>query len=159
MLKHCTRLQQKSSLKIDCPLNLAKYCWHLQTKCKFINQRGSSQSKRPRNKAFGARDCRGTIYTHCRERTGGGCIYFQIWYRTRGDIVRATSSDDNDDDAKQASTNKSKIESSDVKNKTSSVMDLVRKNQMAYEKCITKKVLKLLRALGVSSDSGSSDEN
>jgi hypothetical protein len=45
------------------------------------------------------------------------------------------------------------------KNKTSSVMDLVRKNQMAYEKCITKKVTKLLRALGVSSDSGSSDEN
>jgi hypothetical protein len=45
------------------------------------------------------------------------------------------------------------------KNKTSSVMDLVRKNQMAYEKFITKKVPKLLRALGVSSDSGSSDEN
>ena len=78
------------------------------------------------------------------------------------DIVRATSSDDNDDDAKQASTNKSKIESSDaentlkkknkkVKNKKSSVM--------AYEKFITKKVPKLLRALGVSSDSGSSDEN
>lgn len=89
---------------------------------------------------------------------------------TRDDIVRATSSDDNDDDAKQASTNKRKIESSDaettlkkktkkVKSKKSSVMDLVRKNQMAYEKCITKKVPKLLRALGVSSDSGSSDEN
>ena len=73
---------------------------------------------------------------------------------TRDDIVRATSSDDNDNDANQASTNKSKIESSDVKNKKSSVMDLVRKNQMAYEKCITKKVTKLLRALGVSSDSG-----
>ena len=38
-------------------------------------------------------------------------------------------------------------------------MDLVRKNQMAYEKFITKKVLKLLRALGVISDSGSIDEN
>jgi hypothetical protein len=45
------------------------------------------------------------------------------------------------------------------KNKTSSAMDLVRKNQMAYEKFITKKVPKLLRALGVSSDSESSDEN
>jgi hypothetical protein len=89
---------------------------------------------------------------------------------TRDDIVRAMSSDDNDDDAKQAS-NKSKIESSDAentpkkktkkskKNKKSSVMDLVRKNQMAYEKFITKKMPKLLRALGVSSDSGSSDEN
>ena len=85
------------------------------------------------------------------------------------DIVRAMSSDDNDDDAKQAS-NKKKIESIDaetthkkktkkVKSKKSSVMDLVRKNQMAYEKFITKKVPKLLRALGVSSDSGSSDEN
>jgi hypothetical protein len=41
-----------------------------------------------------------------------------------------------------------------VKGKKSSVMDLVRKNQMAYEKFITKKVPKLLRALGVSSDSG-----
>jgi hypothetical protein len=40
-----------------------------------------------------------------------------------------------------------------VKSKKSSVMDLVRKNQMAYEKFITKKVSKLLRALGVSSDS------
>ena len=89
---------------------------------------------------------------------------------TRDDIVRATSSDDNDDDAKQASTNKRKIESIDaettpkkktnkVKNKKFSVMDLVRKNQMAYEKFITKKVPKLLRALGVSSDSGSRDEN
>jgi hypothetical protein len=50
------------------------------------------------------------------------------------------SSDDNDDDAKQASTNKRKIESIDaetthkkktkkVKSKKSSVMDLVRKNQ------------------------------
>ena len=89
---------------------------------------------------------------------------------TRDDIVRAMSSDDNDDDAKQAS-NKSKIKSSDAentpkkktkkskKNKKSSVMDLVRKNQMAYEKFITKKMPKLLRALGVSSDSGSSDEN
>ena len=68
------------------------------------------------------------------------------------DIVRATSSDDNDDDAKQAS-NKRKIESIDaeatlkkktkkVKNKKSSVMDQVRKNQMAYEKFITKKVPK-----------------
>jgi hypothetical protein len=47
------------------------------------------------------------------------------------------------------------LESSDVKNKKSSVMDLVRKNQMAYEKFITKKVPKLLRALGVSSDSES----
>jgi hypothetical protein len=86
------------------------------------------------------------------------------------DIIRATSSDNDDDDAKQASTNKSKIESSDAettpkkktkkfKNKKSSVMDLVRKNQMAYEKFIAKKVPKLLRALGVSSDSGSSDEN
>jgi hypothetical protein len=46
-----------------------------------------------------------------------------------------------------------------LKAKKSSVMDLVRKNQMAYEKFITKKVPKLLRALGVSSDSGSSDEN
>ena len=84
---------------------------------------------------------------------------------TRDDIVRALSSDDNDDDAKQASTNKSKIESSDAettpkkktkkgKIKTSSAMDLVRKNQMAYEKFIIKKVPKLLRALGVSSDSG-----
>ena len=90
---------------------------------------------------------------------------------TRDGIVRAMSSDDNDDDANQASTNKSKIESSDAentpkkktkkskKNKKSSVMDLVRKNQMAYEKFITKKMPKLLRALGVSSDSGSSDEN
>ena len=80
------------------------------------------------------------------------------------------SSDDNDDDAKQASTNKRKIVSSDaettpkkktkkVKNKKSSVMDLVRKNQMAYEKNITKKVSNSLRALGASSDSGSSDEN
>jgi hypothetical protein len=89
---------------------------------------------------------------------------------TRDDIVRAMSSDDNDNDAKQAS-NKSKIKSSDAettpkkktkkskKNKKSSVMDLVRKNQMAYEKFITKKMPKLLRALGVSSDSGSSDEN
>jgi hypothetical protein len=89
---------------------------------------------------------------------------------TRDDIVRAMSSDDNDDDAKQAS-NKSKIKSSDAettpkkktkkskKNKKSSVMDLVRKNQMAYEKIITKKMPKLLRALGVSSDSGSNDEN
>ena len=79
------------------------------------------------------------------------------------------SSDDNDDDAKQAS-NKRKIESSDaettpkkktkkVKNKKSSVMDLVRKNQMAYEKIIPKKVSNSLRALGASSDSGSSDEN
>ena len=86
------------------------------------------------------------------------------------DIVRAMSSDDDDDDAKQASTNKRKIESSDAEttpkkktkklnNTKSSVMDLVRKNQMAYEKFITKKVPKLLRALGVSSDSGSSDEN
>jgi phosphoenolpyruvate carboxylase len=85
------------------------------------------------------------------------------------DIVRAMSSDDNDDDAKQAS-NKRKIESIDaetthkkktkkVKNKKSSVTDLVRKNQMAYAKFITKKVPKLLRALGVSSHSGSSDEN
>jgi hypothetical protein len=82
---------------------------------------------------------------------------------TLDDIVRALSS--NDDDAKQASTNKSKIESSDAettpkkknkksKIKTSSAMDLVRKNQMAYEKFIIKKVPKLLRALGVSSDSG-----
>ena len=90
---------------------------------------------------------------------------------TRDGIVRAMSSDDNDDDANQASTNKSKIKSSDAettpkkktkkskKNKKSSVMDLVRKNQMAYEKFITKKMPKLLRALGVSSDSGSSDEN
>jgi hypothetical protein len=38
-------------------------------------------------------------------------------------------------------------------------VDAPRKNQMAYEKFITKKVSKLLRALGVSSDSGSSDEN
>jgi hypothetical protein len=45
-----------------------------------------------------------------------------------------------------------------LKAKKSSVMDLVRKNQMAYAKFITKKVPKLLRALGVSSDSGSSDE-
>lgn len=89
---------------------------------------------------------------------------------TQYDIVRAMLSDDNDDNAKQASTNKSKIESSDaettlkkktkkVKNKKSSVMDLVRKNQMAYETFITKKVPKSLGALGVSSDSGSSDEN
>jgi hypothetical protein len=46
-----------------------------------------------------------------------------------------------------------------VKNKKSSVMDLVRKNQMAYEKFITKKVPKSLGVLGVSSDSGFSDEN
>jgi hypothetical protein len=89
---------------------------------------------------------------------------------TRDDIVRATSSDDNDNDANQASTNKSKIKSSDaettlkkknknVKNKTSSVMDLVRKNQMAYKTFITKKVPKSLGVLGVSSDSGFSDEN
>ena len=55
------------------------------------------------------------------------------------DIVRAMSSDDDDDDAKQASTNKSKIESSDVKNKKSSVMDLVRKNQMAYANLLLKR--------------------
>ena len=35
---------------------------------------------------------------------------------TRDDIVRATSSDDNDNDANQASTNKSKIKSSDAEN-------------------------------------------
>ena len=89
---------------------------------------------------------------------------------TLDDIVRAMSSDDNDDDdVKQATTNKRKIESIDaetthkkktkkVKSKKSSVMDLDRKNQMAYETFITKKVPTLLRALGVSSDSGSSDE-
>ena len=68
---------------------------------------------------------------------------------TRDDIVLAMSLEDNDDDAKQAS-NQRKIESSDaetipkkktkkIKNKKSSVMDLIRKNQMAYEKCIIKK--------------------
>jgi hypothetical protein len=60
------------------------------------------------------------------------------------------SSDDNDDDAKQASTNKRKIESIDaetthkkktkkVKSKKSSVMDLVRKNQMAYANLLLKR--------------------
>lgn len=38
-------------------------------------------------------------------------------------------------------------------------MDLVRKNQMVYAKFITKQVPKLLRALGISSDSGFNYEN
>lgn len=43
------------------------------------------------------------------------------------------------------------------KKRKRSVMDLVRENQIQYNKFITKKMPKLLKALGVASDSSESD--